>query len=185
MLQSQSLRTFATTEYHATDLGLGFTDEHPRLTVEARQPTSTVPCCLFARICRGKPSLSIGDVYRCVDEMYRDDDSTVIENKISNAHVSTTKQEPSCRVSDDLTVRLLVVYLILDVGTCPYRLSNTTGSCGRKLILAQGSLIVESIPQINFSPSRSTGADVLSLARMIERLAGTCSFRRCQPNPVT
>jgi len=41
----------------------------------------------FVHTRRGKPSLSIDDVHRCVDEMYHDDTSRDIEHKIDTVQV--------------------------------------------------------------------------------------------------
>lgn len=50
--------------------------------------TLAVPLAFYVLASRGNPSLSIDDVYHCVDEMYGDDASKDIDNRISNAYVS-------------------------------------------------------------------------------------------------
>lgn len=45
--------------------------------------------------CREKPSLSIRDVHRCVDEMYRDEASRDVDRKINNVQVTKTRYRPS------------------------------------------------------------------------------------------
>ena len=55
------------------------------MAFNARGKNKNLALALF---CRGKPSLSIEDVHRCVDEMYADDDVPAdIGGKIDRARV--------------------------------------------------------------------------------------------------